>query len=410
MKATDPVFSRLFPPELPARTPYVPAGLPWRQILWWSFLLFSAVGLYGLTLRFLQGHLPAGYGSYVPWGLWIGIYFHGIGLAGGVFTLGALGYLLGWRGFSEEKNLRQVLVLSVACALPAFFAVWLDLGHEWRFHNIFLHPSFTSMMAFNSWMYTAYLGIAALIWVLSYRAPAGEWLKPLVCLAALFTVLFPSQSGAFFGVVDAKGHWHSPLLPLMFQLSALTAGSALLLLARVLIEASADHPLSEKEQADEDAIIGRLRLVVLVGIVLYFVFEFAEVSIAFWSPYTHAPGIQLMLFGPYWWVFWIVHLGLGGLVPLVLLASRWRAGWTLAALLTAVCFLSARLNVLIPGQAVGELKGLQEAFQDERLNYIYHATPMEYYVGLLCIAMGMAVFVIGRRINFAAHRFLDPKK
>jgi len=409
MKATDPVFSRLFARDLPAQTPYVPVGLPWRQILWWAFLLFSAVGLYGVVLRFLQGHLPAGYGSYVPWGLWIGIYFHGVGLAGGVFTLGALGYLLGWRGFDDVKNLRQVVVLSVACVLPAFFAVWLDLGHEWRFGNIFLHPSFTSMMAFNSWMYTAYLVLAALIWVLSYRAPAGGWLKPLVCLAALFTVLFPSQSGAFFGVVGAKGHWHSPLLPLMFQLSAITAGSALLMLARILIEASAKYALNDDQNEAQHAIIQRLRVVVIIGIVLYFVFEFAEFSIALWSPFTHAPSLQLMLFGPYWWVFWIVHLTLGGIVPLALLASRWHPGWTLAALLTAVCFLSARLNVLIPGQAVGELKGLQDAFQDERLNYIYHATPMEYYVGLLCVAIGMAVFVIGRRINFAAHRVLDPK-
>lgn len=409
MKASDPVFSRLFSPELPARTPYVAAGLPWRQILWWTFLAFSALGLYGLVLRFQQGHLPAGYGSYVPWGLWIGIYFHGVGLAGGVFTLEALGYLLRWRGFEDVRNLRQAIVLSVACMLPAFLAVWLDLGHEWRFANVFLHPSFTSMMTFNSWMYSIYLGIAALVWVLSYRAPAGGWLKPLICLAMLFTVLFPSQSGAFFGVVGAKGHWHSPLLPIMFQMSALTAGAALLMLARILIDASANHALNAEEQAAGHAIVGRLRWIVVAGVMLYFVFEFAEVSIAFWNPAGHAPGLDLMLFGPYWWVFWIVHLMIGGLVPLALLVSRWRAGWTVAALLVAVCFLSARLNVLMPGQAVGELKGLQEAFQDERLKYIYHATPMEYFVGLLCVAIGMAIFVIGRRINFAAHRLLDPK-
>lgn len=410
MKIADPVFTRIFDPETHTSTPYMPAALPWRQVVWWVFVVFSVLGLYGLVLRFLQGHLPAGYGSYVPWGLWIGIYFHGVGLAGGVFTMGGLGYLLGWKGFSDEKNLRQMIVLSLACVLPAFFAVWLDLGHEWRFGNIFLHPTFTSMMAFNSWMYSIYLLIAATIWVLSYRAPAGGWLKPLICLALLFTIVFPSQSGAFFGVVDAKSHWHSPMLPIMFLLSALTAGSALLLLARVLIDASANHALSDNEQAEGAALIGLLRKVVLVGVVLYFVFEFAKISIAFWNPYTHAPALELMLWGPYWWVFWIVHLFFGGILPLALLSSRWRPGWTLAALLAAVCFLSARLNVLVPGQAVGELKGLQEAFMDERLNYIYHATAMEYFVGLLCIAMGMAIFVLGRRVNFFAHRFLDPKQ
>ena len=392
-----------------AETPYLPAALPWRQILWAVWLTFGILGVIGLAQRFLQGHLPAGYGSYVPWGLWIGIYFHGVGMAGGAFLLGSLGYLLGWRGFHDEKNLRQVIVLSVAAIIPAFFAVWLDLGQLSRFQNIFLHPSFTSMMAFNSWMYSAFLLLAAVIWWMSYDPKRHIWLKPFLCLSLLFSILFPSQSGAFFGVVDAKGFWHSPLLPMMFLVSAITAGSALLLLARVLIEASADHKLSGEELENEHALIRVLRRVILAGVSAYFIFEFAEFSIVLWNPYLHAPALELILFGPYWWVFWIIHLFIGGMVPLILLASKWHFGWTIAALLVSVCFISARLNVLIPGQAISELHGLQEAFQDDRLRYIYNATPMEYFVGLLAVAIGMAIFVVGRRINFFAHNLLDPK-
>jgi len=390
-------------------TPYLPKELPWRKILWFVWLVCLVAGSTGVVQRFTQGHLPAGYGSYVPWGLWIGLYFHGVGMAGGAFALGSLGYLLGWPGFQDERNLRQVIVLAVSAMLPAFFAVWLDLGHLDRFQNIFLHPNFTSMMAFNAWMYYAFLIIAGVCWFLSYQPNRQQWLKPLLCLAALFSVLFPSQSGAFFGVVDAKGYWHSALLPMMFLLSALTAGGALLMLARILIDASADQPPGPEEQARSHALIGRLRWVTVVGIVGYFVFEFAEFSVALWNPYLHAPALELVLFGPYWWVFWVVHLLLGGALPLGLLASRWRLGWTISALLVALCFLSARLNVLIPGQAVSEIRGLQEAFQDERLRYIYHATPMEYLVGLFAVALGMTAFVVGRRINVAAHRWLDPR-
>jgi protein NrfD len=210
-------------------------------------------------------------------------------------------------------------------------------------------------------------------------------------------------------VVDAKGYWHSALLPMMFLMSAVSAGAALLLLARVLIEASAERNISSAELADEHAMIGRLRWVVAGGIVGYFIFEFAEFSVALWNPYLHAPALKLVLFGPYWWVFWIIHILIGGIIPLALLVSRWRFGWTIASLLVAVCFISARLNVLIPGQAVGEIKGLQEAFQDERLNFVYHATAMEYMVGLFAVAMGMTIFVIGRRVNFFAHQFFDPE-
>lgn len=390
-------------------TEYLPSRLPWRFILWGAWLLFGFVGLIGLYQRFTQGHLPAGYGSYVPWGLWIGIYFHGVGMAGGAFLLGSLGFLLGWRGFDQGKNLRQVVVLAVAAIIPAFFAVWLDLGQLGRFQNIFLHPNFTSMMAFNSWMYSFFLLLAAVIWWMSYNPQKHVWLKPLLCMSLLFTVLFPSQSGAFFGVVDAKGYWHSALLPMMFLLSAITAGSAILLLARVFVEASANRGLSPLEIEDEHSMINRLRVVVIAGIIGYFAFEFAEFSIALWNPYLHAPALKLVLFGPYWWVFWIVHILIGGLIPLGLLFSKWRFGWTIASLLVAVCFISARLNVLIPGQAISEIKGLQEAFQDERLNFVYHATPMEYAVGLFTVAMGMAIFVIGRRVNYFAHQFLDPE-
>ncbi|HQH28535.1 MAG TPA: hypothetical protein PLP17_14150, partial [Oligoflexia bacterium] len=67
-------------------------------------------------------------------------------------------------------------------------------------------------------------------------------------------------------------------------------------------------------------------------------------------------------------------------------------------------FLSARLNVLIPGQAVGELVGLQEAFTHPRLRHLYQATAMEYRVGFLMLAMGMAVFFVGQRLGLYISR------
>jgi molybdopterin-containing oxidoreductase family membrane subunit len=356
-------------------------------LAWVALLL---VGLVGVYQRLTQGHLPAGYGSFVPWGLWVALYFHGVGIAGGAFAIGALGYLLGWPGFGNKKVLRLTIVLSVACILPAFLGVLLDLGHMERATRIFTSPSFTSMMAFNAWMYSGYLVIAGLIWWLSFRPDRG-WLKPLICMAALFSVMFPSQSGAFFGVVDAKPYWHSALLPMMFLTSAIAAGSATLLVIRTL----------QPGLPDNEAAIRRLRSIVMAAVGIYFVFEFAEFSIVLWNPTAHAPALGLVLFGPYWWVFWIVHLFLGGLVVLALLASRSTKAWTVAALLAAVCFVSARLNVLVPGQAVSEIRGLQDAFQHPRLTFIYNATAMEYFVGCFMLAVGIALFVIGDRISNA---------
>lgn len=376
----------------PAESRALPV-LPWSKILGLVWLVALIAGAIGVYQRIDQGHLPAGYGSYVPWGLWVALYFHGVGIAGGAFVLGALGFILDWPGFSRPAVLRAVIVLSAAAILPAFAGVWFDLGHMERSTYIFLSPSFTSMMAFNAWMYGVFMVVAAICWLLSYRQQSG-WLKPWLCLGMLFSILFPSQSGAFFGVVDARPFWHSALLPILFLTSALTAGAATLLVVRAIIAEPGDGDLSL-------AAVARLRIFTLIGIVAYFVFEFAEFSIAIWNPLSHSPALELILWGPYWWVFWIVHLLLGGLIPLALLVTRRPAAWVLAGILVAVAFLSARLNVLVPGQAVGEIQGLQQAFQHERLKYIYHATLMEYLVGLFLLAIGITVFYVGQRLSRA---------
>jgi molybdopterin-containing oxidoreductase family membrane subunit len=360
---------------------------PIHAVLWVVWIALVVLGAIGVAQRITQGHLPAGYGSYVPWGLWVALYFHGVGIAGGAFVIGAGAFILDRPGFQSRSMLRAVIVLSVAAIIPAFMGVWLDLGHMERAHRIFTAPAFTSMMAFNAWMYGAFCVVAFICWMLSYRQ-RSEWLKPLLCLGVLLSIMFPSQSGAFFGVVDAKAFWHSALLPMLFLASAVTAGGAVLLVTRWLLD-------------PETLAIRFLRGVTLVGLIVYFLFEFAEFSIALWNPASHAPAIDLILWGPYWWVFWIIHLLLGGMLPLALLATRSSTAWVVAAVLVAVTFVSTRLNVLVPGQAVGEIRGLQDAFQHDRLNYIYHATAMEYFVGLFLVAVGVAVFYIGLTISRA---------
>jgi protein NrfD len=384
--------------------PGAPSPRVIRGIFVAVWLVLLVLGLWGAVLRYTQGHLPAGYGSYVPWGLWIALYFHGVGIAGGAFVIAALGYLFNLRGFAKGHHLRTAIVLSVAAIMPAFLGIWFDLGRMSRAPNIFLTPSFTSMMAFNAWMYNAYMFVAAACWVLSFKE-RSLWLRPLLCLALLFSIMFPSQSGAFFGVVDAKPYWHSALLPVLFFASAITAGAAALLFVRWLI-----HLLRPERNGDWAPALRKLRLVVLACLILYFVLEFAEFSIVLWNPGSHSPAVELVLFGPYWWVFWGIHLLLGGVVPLVLLLIRRPGAWVWAALLVMITFVSTRLNILIPGQAVSELRGLQDAFQHPRLSFIYHATPMEYLIGFLMAALAITILFVGERIGEAVSSRLARKE
>jgi molybdopterin-containing oxidoreductase family membrane subunit len=55
----------------------------------WVLLLLA--GIAGVVLRLATGHELAGYGSYIPWGLWVALYAWFVGLSAGAFMLFAAG-------------------------------------------------------------------------------------------------------------------------------------------------------------------------------------------------------------------------------------------------------------------------------------------------------------------------------
>jgi len=371
--------------------------LPWKALAVGTFAVSAALGLIGIVMRLTQGHLPAGYGSYVPWGLWIAVYFHGVGIAAGAFLVTAVGYLLQLKGFRNPRVLQVASVVVVSVIGPALLAVGLDLGHMDRAWRIVFAPSFTSMMAFNTYAYLILIAIAAAVWFLAAR-PANGWLKPLLILGVVVSMMVPSQSGAFFGVVDAKPYWHSALLPPMLLVSAIVSGAAVLMIVHRWLGDQDVFGFTTDPRESRDA-TGLLRVVILLGLAVYVVFEFAEYSLALWSGQVDSPAVELILFGPYWWSFWIVHLLFGVAVPVVLLLTRSHRNWIVAAALVAVTMLAGRLNVLIPGQSVGEIQGLQDAFFHPRLSYVYNPTLMEYLVCFFCLALALGIFGLGMYVT-----------
>lgn len=367
----------------------------WTKLLWPLWVLLVAGGVFGIYLRLIHGHNMAGYGSYVPWGLWIGVYFVGVGISGGSFVLGSLGYLFGIQGFSERSELRTAIILSLAGLFPAFLGVWLDLGRMDRMMNILIHPSFTSMMAFNAWMYNIFVVVAIVSWILSF-SKQNALLKPFLVMGIFLSILFPSQSGVFFEAVRTNEFWNSPLLSMLFFVSAITLGGASLLFVRA---AGAARNASANQTWNLDSALRVLRTVTILGLIIYVVFEFAEFSIVFWNPGAHSPQVEFLLFGDYWLVFWGVHLIIGVFIPLLLMASKNRGLWVVASFLAVIGFGAARMCILIPGQVIPQLPGIQEAFQDPRLSFTYHITTMEYLVVLLMIAVGMAIFYIGSLLS-----------
>jgi len=377
-----------------------------KRILVGAWAIAIVAGAVGVVWNIVSE--DADFGSYIPWGLWVALYAWFVGVSSGAFMLFSAGEVL------RIERLRRVgrpaLVISFASLVSGLVVVGLDLGHRWRFQNVYIYDNASSLMAWEISLYTAFGLLLPLTLVLAFRNELARfkpfarlagtpgvdsaWMRPLALVGGILALAVSGATGALFGIVGARAYWHTGLLPLLFIAAAFLTGAAVL---TVFASLTADE---RGEQGEGDVwFLGRLTLG-LLGVVL--LIEWADVSIA-WTQHSQASGgwaaWDLVLSGPRWWVFWLVHLGLGVLIPVLLLVRPRRIGAVgLAAALIAVTFVSVRLNIVIPGLAVPQIDGLDEAFTGPGLTFSYTPTLQEWLVALF--AGALLVGIVGLWYRF----------
>lgn len=358
------------------------------KALWLIGLL---AGLYGMYQRLFFGHRFAGYGSYVPWGLWVSAYIWLIGLSAGAFLLSCLAFGLGVEKL--ERVGKPALITALCTLICALMAIALDLGHIFRAYAVFTRPSFTSMMAWMIWLYTAYaIVLASELYLVVYKPKEKKRLKTLALFGIPLAIAFHGGVGSLFATVSARPVWHSSLVPILFLTGALVSGGALLIAIAALVE-----PMRSELKKE---IVGLIAKIVTGLIIFDIILEWAELSIPLWYGVGHeVETLRMMLFGQYWWVFWIVHLLIGTVIPLAILLRTRHVKWLgVAGLLIATSFMAVRLNIVIPALVMPEIEGLQNSFRDHRLKFTYVPTMHEWLVLMFIVCFGIGLFVVATRL------------
>jgi molybdopterin-containing oxidoreductase family iron-sulfur binding subunit len=363
---------------------------------WWVWPLLAlwlaagVIGAWAIVQRFWVGKELAAYSSYVPWGLWVALYIYLMGLSAGAFLLSSLVYV--FQMSSLERLGRPALWTALVAMLCAVLMITLDLGHPERAYRVLWAPNFTSMMAWMVWLYGAYFVLLVLELWLAVRAPHSKTLHRVATVGIPLAVTFNGGVGALFGVIGAQPGWNTALFPILFLTGALTSGSAVLLVLAVTLLGEGRNPRSPAVETLRRALLGFL--------VLDAIFVWSELSIGIYASIPgHAEVHRSILFGPYWYNFWLVQVGLGLVVPLVLLSQgRHRPRQlALAAVLVATAFVGVRLNYVIPDLVLPSLAGFETAYQDHRLKFEYFPSFNEWAVACGILAFGGLVFFLGWR-------------
>lgn len=392
-----------------------------QGIAWGIALIGFAVGLFGLYQRMTVGHAAANYGSYVPWGLWVAAYIYFIGLSAGAFLLSALVYVF------QIKLLKPIGKLALFTALVtlagAMFSIWLDLGHPERAWRLMFRTNFGSMMGWMAWLYSAYfLLLLVELWFAmrpdlaacasqaglkgqlcrflafgqkdTSEAAAARDMKILRVLGSIgvpLAIAFHGGVGALFGVVGARPYWNSAITPIAFIIGALASGGALITFVTAIWG-------PDRGSESHRKLVTFLGQIVLGLLMFDLLLEWAEYSTQLYSAIpAHTESLELVLYGQYWWVFWIIHLLIGSIIPILMLVLIRNnvAVVAVATALIAISFLSVRLNIVIPALAVEELEGLKHAFSGPGLNFDYFPSSMEWLFFVWTVSLAGLLFLIG---------------
>ncbi len=404
---------------------WIPLGLVWVVAL--------VAGLVGVSQRLLTGHELANYSSSIPWGLWVAAYVYLVGLSAGAFLLSSMIYVFGVKRLEPIGKL--ALFTALVSLVAALLTIWFDIGHMERFYFVYTRGNPVSMMAWMVWMYTAYFilllvelwyamradlvglssepglnGRFAALLLGRFKDAVGEGrlaqvsepydraadmrvVRTLGAIGVPLAIAFHGGVGALFGVVGARAFWNAPLVPLLFIVGALVSGGGLL----TFVVAFLWPARGSDEHKDMVGFLGRITLGLLV---VYLIMVWAEYSITWYAdiPSASRPLYQV-LGGPYPWVFWVFQVGLGAIVPIAIMLTRPRSvPWIgVASFLIAATFLATRMNIVIPGLIEPQLRGLDTAYQEARLEFSYFPSVMEWLVLIFVGTFATGLFFAGFR-------------
>ncbi len=358
---------------------------------------------------------------HVHWSLMIVMYPYITGFVAGSFIVTSLYHLFGKKEF--EQVARLALGASFCFLLVAALPLQLHLGHPERGISVLVTPNFTSAMAGFGILYGFYFIIVALeVWFVFRKeiietARRSRGLKRrLYAAMALWTydtspeaveidhravriltaIGLPSACmlhgyvGFIFGGIKANPWWSTPLMPVIFLLSAAVSGIALLIL---LYQVTSKL---QRRQVQRDTVQGMARWLWFF-LIITVTLELLEIIMLAYERSEEWAIISPLLTTRLQFSFISIQMIVGSLIPFILLAvvvmmnrylhDRLRNTLTFfASLLLLVQVFSMRWNVVIGGQL------LSKSFRGLRSAYEPHMFDREGI--LVAIALFLAPFVL----------------
>lgn len=229
---------------------------------------FMGVGFAFMIARFLFG---LGYvtnlNNQFPWGIWIGIdVASGVALAAGGFTTGAIAYIFNRRQY--HTVIRPALLTAMLGYTFVVIGLMLDIGRYWNITSPMFHWNGNSVLfevgmcvaIYSTVLYIEFLPIVVerfkgkvdLPGNLSrFNAPLesvleiadhtlAKYMFLFIIAGVVLSCMHQSGLGSLMLIARYKVHplWYTPILPLLFLLSAIATGYPMVTVESIIVSSS----------------------------------------------------------------------------------------------------------------------------------------------------------------------------
>ncbi|NQT46255.1 MAG: polysulfide reductase NrfD [Candidatus Omnitrophica bacterium] len=267
-------------------------------------------------------------------------YFFLGGLSAGLFFI-AVAFTY-WK--TDYKTLAQpAAILSPLVLAAGMGLLTMDLGHPLKFWRLMVTFQPSSAASWGTWLLSIFFMVNAYF---AYLLIKGEDAKakrigyaglPLAFCGATYT-------GFLLAQMQGRALWHTALMPWLFLVgSVITALALVILISIVLGKAEA--------LKDKFFLLGRtLAWLVVLEVAMIAI----EILVLLNGGTDAIAGAKVLLKGNYSFLFWVVEIFLGAVVPLSILFNRDRSRklslQSIAAALILIGIFAMRFIVVMAGQ------------------------------------------------------------
>lgn len=364
------------------------------------FGLISLIG--GLAAYYMEhhGHYVTGMSNQVVWGTPHVFAIFLIVAASGALNVASISSVFAKIAYKPLARLSGMLAMALLAG--GLVVLLLDLGRPDRLIVAMTKFNFLSIFTWNIFLYTGFMGIVAIyLWTMMDR-PYNGLTKKAGMAAFIWRLVLTTGTGSIFGFLIAREAYDTALLAPMFVIMSFSFGLAFFMLVLMASYKYTERPLG-------DYVIRRLKnlLGVFVAAVLYFVIVYHMTNL-YSADHRGITTFILADGGIYTLLFWVVQIGLGSLLPLLLLYGPTGSNRTMIGLASLLIILGglAQLYIIIIGGQVYPMimfPGMEESssFYDGVVASYAPSLP-EFLLGL----GGVGVTLLLVTVALAALKFL----